>query len=219
MESYNGIISLLIASFELLLFLNILKFAEKTKVNWMAIGMVGLLFGYQLLETLICFFGINDQWLIYLAFVVISYLPPLGLLLVLNFAGINNKFINIIFIPAIFFTIYYATVIPQFNLTICEILYAEYSYPLGDLYGVFYYLPVFLTLILTPVYYSRAKFGMRKKLWRILMIGYYVPFVPGIIMYLFMPGFVDAAESGLCKLAFVLAIAMSYFSIANRKEI
>ncbi len=217
MDSYNGIFSLLFASIELLLLLNLLKFADKTKENWIAISMVALLFGYQTLETMLCFFEINSQVLVYLAIAVISFLPPLGLLLVFTLAGNKNKLLYLIFIPALFFTVYYLINIPQLNLTACSIIAAKYNMPLGTLYGVFYYIPIILSMLIIPLFYIQTKFGIRKKLWRVLMIGYYGTIIPAVLFYLVIPGFVDAAESGVCKLAFIMALALSYFAIANRK--
>ena len=75
----DGIISLLIACIELVYIVNLLIFAEKNSVNKLIIGIVTLLFGYQFIEFLICFVGLQNQIFIYLAFLDISLLPPLGL--------------------------------------------------------------------------------------------------------------------------------------------
>ena len=62
--NWNGTISLLFASIELLLIINLFVFAEKNTFNKYAIAIVTLLFGYQLIEFLLCFAEIQNQFLL-----------------------------------------------------------------------------------------------------------------------------------------------------------
>ena len=55
MMNLDGAVSLLIACLELGYIINLLIFAKKNTVNKLVIAMIGLLFGYQFLEFLICF--------------------------------------------------------------------------------------------------------------------------------------------------------------------
>src|SRR4030042_6604262 len=104
MENLNGIVSLLIACIELGFIVNLLIFAEKNYLNKLVITLIGFLFGYQLIEFLICFVELQSSVFVYVAFLDVSFLSPLGLLVVLRFNNIKSKFFYLIFIPALFFS-------------------------------------------------------------------------------------------------------------------
>ena len=162
MENWNGTISLLIACLEFLLLLNLLIFAEKNRLNKIAIVMVALLAAYQTMEFLMCQVELQSSLFPYLAFIIISFLPPLNLLLAFTLnRNISTKF-YLIFIPAILFSIYYTFVIPEFALTSCTVLYATYNYPLGDLYGFFYYLPILISIILLAIFVKKESDKVKK---------------------------------------------------------
>src|SRR3990172_2869249 len=102
MNNWNGIISLLIASLELIFLINLLIFAEKNKLNLLVISIMFLLFGYQAIEYFICGIGLSSSFMAYLAFVDITFLPPLNLLFVLSLFGNKSKLVPVIFLPEVF---------------------------------------------------------------------------------------------------------------------
>ena len=132
--------------------------------HWVvAITMVALLAGYQTMEFLMCQVELQSSFFPYLAFVIISFLPPLNLTLTLGLTPtLTLKIVVLIFIPAIFFSIYYTFIIPEFAVTSCTVLYATYHYPLGDLFGFFYYLPILISIILLALFIKK-KMTKRKK--------------------------------------------------------
>ena len=148
MDNWNGIGSLLIACVELIILINLLIFADKNRFNKIAMLLIFILMVYQTLEFLMCQLGLKFPFMPYLAFVDIIFLPPLIIILVSRLYNYENKFLNLVFLPAILFIIYYTIVIDKFVVTSCTVLYATYSYPLGDLYGAFYYLPIIITTII-----------------------------------------------------------------------
>ena len=212
----DGIISLLIACIELVYIINLLIFAEKNSINKLVTGLVALLFGYQFIEFLICFVGIQKQILIYLAFLDISFLPPLGLYTVLKFAGKLKSYHKFVFAPALFFIIYYPFVLDQFAVAKCTVLYASYHYPMGDFYGAFYYLPVIATLIILNKKWGADTDPKQKALTRLFFFGYIFTFIPAMISAIFIPSFVLSVESLLCKMAFVFATFLTIFALKNK---
>ena len=116
MNNWNGIISLLIASLELIFLINLLIFAEKNKLNLLVISIMFLLFGYQAIEYFICGIGLSSSFMAYLAFVDITFLPPLNLLFVLSLFGNKSKLVPVIFLPAVVFVIYYSVIINEFDM-------------------------------------------------------------------------------------------------------
>lgn len=212
----DGIISLLIACVELVYIINLLIFAKKNSINKLVIGMIFLLFGYQVIEFLICFVGLQKQILIYLAFLDISLLPPLGLYTVIKFSGKESQYSKLVFIPALFFIIYYPFVIDQFAVTKCTVLYASYHYPLGELYGIFYYLPIIFSMIILNKKWGAETDPLRKTLTRTFLFGYLFTFIPAMILAIAIPTFLTAVDSLLCKLAFVFATFLMIFVLKNK---
>lgn len=217
MNSFDGIVSLLIACMELVFIINLLIFAKKNKVNKLVIAMIGLLFGYQFLEFLICFAGLKQQFIIYLAFADISLLPPLGLYTVLTYTGKLGKHHKLIFIPALFFIVFYLFAIDQLAVTKCTVLYASYHYPLGQLYGVVYYLPIIGSMIILNKKWGGEEDPKKKALTRTFFFGYLFTFLPSMIFAIFFPTFLTAAESLICKMAFVFACFLALFVLKNKE--
>ncbi|MEO8231227.1 MAG: hypothetical protein ABI638_03020 [Ignavibacteriota bacterium] len=221
MDSWNGILSLLIACIEFLLLFNILVFIEKNRVNIIAMFMIALLAAYQAMEFLMCQVGLQDSFYPYLAFVIIGFLPPLNLLLVLaHTRNINLKSkVGLIFIPAIAFSIYYFFVIPKFVVTSCTVLYASYHYPLGDLFGAFYYLPIIISIILLIRFIPKAEDKKKKLIAKVLLFGSIFISFPVLLGFILMfagnYSIISAMESIMCKFAFIYAVCLSFICLYN----
>jgi hypothetical protein len=216
MNNFDGIVSLLIACIEMLFLINLLVFAEKNTINKLAMTILFLLFCYQLIEFFICFAGVQTQTFIYLAFLVITLLPPLSLFTVLKYTGKQKKYHYWIFSPAVFFILYYPFVLDQFAVTKCTVLYASYHYPLGEFYAVFYYLPIIAAMIILNKKWGGQTDKKEKALTRLFLFGYLFTFIPAMIIAIFVPSFIYAVESLLCKLAFILATFLTLFVLKNK---
>lgn len=221
MENFNGIISLLIACIEFLLFINLLIFVEKNKVNIVALMMIFVLASYQTVEFLMCNLGLQTSFFPYLAFVIITLLPPLNLLLAFFYTNNNllSKYKYLLFIPAVSFIVYYTFVISHFEVTKCTVLYATYNYPLGDLYGVFYYLPILASIILLAVYLKKELNKKKKLIGIVLFSGAIfislVPLFGFILMFAGSYAIISSVESIMCKFAFVYALCLSFVCLYN----
>ena len=219
--NWNGIISLLIACLEFILFINLLIFAEKNKLNRLAIIMIVLLGGYQAMEFIMCGIELQNPFFPYIAFVIISFLPPLNLLLVLTL--IRNPKLNrihyLIFLPAVFFVFYYTFVISQFSVTSCTVLYASYHYPLGELYAFFYYIPILLTIVLLIRSVKRSSDKKIKFISKVLLGGNIFISIPVVFGFaLLIAGdysLISKIESIMCKFAFVYAICLTIIALHN----
>lgn len=184
--------------------------------------MVALLAAYQSLEFLMCQVELQDSFYPFLAFVIISFLPPLNLLLafmVTRNQNLNAKII-LIFIPAIAFSVYYLFVIPKFVVAKCTILYASYHYPLGDLFGAFYYLPILISIILLIKFISKAEIKKKKLIAKVLLYGAIFISIPSLFGFtlIFTAGnysIISSIESIMCKFAFVYAIILSFVCLYN----
>jgi len=218
MQNYDGILSLLIFCIEIVLLGNVLYFS-KSKYKNLSVTILLLLALYQFFEFLICGMNLKEGFVIYLAFVTISFLPPTGLLLIAKVNKINLKrFQGLIFAPAIFFSLYYFLTIKEFRVRECSVIYASYHYPLGFLYGLFYYLPILIALSIAfrNLFTSKDKVLKRNNL--ILILGYLSFLIPMIVTLLIYPESVNFIESLMCKYAFVLSLAISYFALDIKRK-
>lgn len=221
MDNWNGIISLLFACIEFLLLFNLIVFIEKNRVNIIAMLMIALLGAYQAMEFLMCQVGLQDSFYPFLAFVIIGFLPPLNLLLALTLSrniNLNLKWF-LIFIPAVAFSIYYLFVIPKFVVTSCTVLYASYHYPLGELFGAFYYLPVLLSIILFARFIPNTDDKKKKIIAKVLLFGSIIISLPVLIGFSLMfagnYSIISAIESIMCKFAFIYAVCLSFICLYN----
>jgi hypothetical protein len=219
MEHWNGTVSLLIACFEFLLLINLLIFAKKNRLNKIAIMMVALLAAYQLLEFLMCQVELQSSFFPYFAFVIISFLPPLNLLLVLSLTYNLTRTSYLIFLPAIIFSIYYTLVIPEFAVTSCTVLYATYNYPMGDLFGFFYYLPILISIILLVVFVKKESDKKKRLVGKVLLFGAVFISIPPVLGFSLMfagsYSIISVMESIICKFAFIYALCLSFVCIYN----
>jgi hypothetical protein len=219
--NWNGIVSLFIACVEIVLIVNLLVFAGKSRFNNLSIIILCLLACYQLLEFLMCGLGLQQSFFPYLAFIDITFLPPLDLLLVLTLSYNLNLTKYLLFIPALFFVGYYTFTISQFAVTSCTVLYAAYNYPLGDLYGVSYYLPLLAAIILLIMFMRKHKEKKAKLTFRILLLGHIIISIPVILGFalMFSGNFslINKMESIMCKFAFVYALCLSIVCLYNSK--
>jgi len=219
--NWNGIVSLLIACIEFLLLFNLLVFIEKNRINIIAILMIALLAAYQSMEFVTCQVGLQDSFYPYLAFVIIGFLPPLNLLLAVTLTRNLNLTLkwSLIFIPAVAFSIYYLFVIPEFVLTSCTVLYASYHYPLGDLFGAFYYLPVLISIILLIKFIPKVDNKKKKLIAKVLLFGSIFISFPVLLGFTLMfagnYSIISAMESIMCKFAFIYAVCLSFVCLYN----
>jgi hypothetical protein len=223
--NWNGTVSLLIACLEFLLLFNLLIFAEKNRLNKIAITMVALLAAYQTMEFLMCQVELQSSFFPYFAFVIISFLPPLNLLLALTSAFANATADKItlvkilIFLPTIIFSIYYSFVIPEFAVTRCAVLYATYNYPIGDLYGFFYYLPILISIILLALFVRKEVDKKKKLVGKVLLFGSIFISIPPVLGFSLMfagsYSLISVMESIMCKFALVYTLCLTFVCIYN----
>jgi hypothetical protein len=221
-DTWNGIISLLVACLEFLLLFNLIVFIPKNRVNVIAMLMITLLAAYQTMEFLMCQVGLKDSIYPYLAFVIIGFLPPMNLLLTITLTNNINlkKKTYLIFIPALAFSVYYLFVIPEFAVTSCAVLYASYHYPLGDLFGAFYYLPILISIFLLIKFIPKTDDKKQKIISEVLLFGAIFISLPSLLGFtlVFTAGnysIISSIESIMCKFAFIYAVCLSFICLYN----
>jgi len=218
MENFSGIVSLLIACVELVLIINLIIFAEKNNENKIIIGILTLLFSYQFSEFFMCYTHNYSNILVYISFVIISFLPPLLLHLVLTIGKMAKKMRFIVFIPIIGLLFYYLFVLNEFEITKCTVLFAAYEMPLGDLYGVIYYLPIVLSVVFLMKMIKNPSFEPKKLNLRIALGGILLAFVPVALIIRLFPFLIDYVESFFCKAASIIALTLTIYAMRNNSK-
>ncbi len=224
--NWDGIISLLIASIETLLIFNLIVFVDKNKVNNLIILLIFLFASYQIMEFLICNLEFKSSLYTYIAFAIITLNPALNLILInriLNYSAKKSaKVVEIITsFSALFIIIYYGIYQHLFTVEKCTVFYATYNYPLGFLYGIFYYLPILISFItLVTVIIESSDISQKKNL-KILLFGYFFiiipPFIGFILGFFNLKEISSSMESILCKFAFFYALTISLFALYNSR--
>ena len=219
--NWNGIFSLLFACIEFVLLINLFVFAEKNPINKMIALLVALLAVYQTIEFIICNLDLKYPLLVYLAFVDISFLPPLNLLFNFRYFNYNQKILRLIFIPALFFIIYYSFLIEKFTVVKCAVFYASYNYPLGFLFGLFYYIPIVISILILFLYRNKLKGTIKVNRINVILYGELFIALPMILAFLLSAfhqyNLLNSIESIMCKFAFVFAVCLVYFALNNKK--
>jgi len=222
MDNWNGIGSLLIASIEFILLINLVIFSSKNKLNKLAMMLIFILITYQLLEFLMCQAGLSSSLMAYFAFAVISLLPPLNFILVAELYNFKSKKLILIFFPSMAFIFYYLLVIDQFTVTSCAVLYATYNYPLGDLYGVFYYTPILAAIVLLVRGIKQVKDKKTLFISKILLASNIIISIPVIVAFILMATgdyyLIAKMESIMCKFAFAYALCLGIVCLYNSKR-
>ncbi len=222
MENWNGIGSLFIACIELILLINLVIFSEKNKLNNLAMLLILILMSYQLLEFLMCQLGLSSSLMAYFAFAVISILPPLSFTLAAELYNFKSRAVNLVFLPSAFFIIYYIFVIDYFVVTSCAVLYATYNYPLGDLFGFFYYAPILAVIFLLVRGIKKQKDKRKLFISKVLLAGNIIISIPVIVAFTLMVignyYLISKMESIMCKFAFAYALCLSIVCLYNSKR-
>lgn len=218
MENFPGIVSLFLVCLELVFLINLIIFAEKNKVNKKIFWLIGLLLGYQSFEFVICYFGIESNLVVYLAFVVISFLPPLLLNLVITIRNGSALLGKVIFVPIILLLLYFTFIIPEFVVTRCTVLFAAYDIPLPDLYGFLYYSPVLISIIFLTKMIMSEEYKNQKTNLIILNTGMVLTFIPTWLIILLFPSLIEFVESFLCKSAAIMALTLTVYAMRNKLE-
>lgn len=174
---------------------------------------------YQLLEFLMCQLGLNSSLMAYFAFAVISVLPPLNFILIIELYCYKSNIIKLVFLPAAFFIIYYLFVIEYFIVTNCAVFYATYNYPLGDLYGLFYYTPILIVIFLLLRGVKKGKDKRTLFISKVLLTGNIIISIPVVVAFILMATgnyyLIAKIESIMCKFAFAYALCLSIICLYN----
>lgn len=202
------------------LFFIILKNRRHPQFVWIVLLMIFLQV-YQLMEFLMCI-GVDPNIIGRLGLVSITFLPPLGVLLSSHVTNLKHWINWSGILCGIGLSIYYLIVPNAFNLQTCNPFYAVYTYPLGNLYGIFYFGFIawaFLLIIIGWIVNGKSHKKELNKKAIFVLIGYISFLLPMAITVVINFSTSLAVPSIMCKYAILLAITLLIFSFQFERKI
>lgn len=183
-----------------------------------------LLAAYQLVEVLVCsrapVYGFMPQ----MAFIVVTWLPPLGLLLIAQLSSTQaqiNYAISYFMLAVAFSIVVWIAFDDRFvSDSVCNVVYAKYATPLPrfQIYSWFYWLGLFGMVVLSALGVRNADDFGQQKLLRSVLLGSLGFIIPGVIVTRFVAPAEGALPSILCHFALVLAIFLARLINHERKN-
>ena len=181
------------------------------KFFWIIFSLLVLLQLYQLSEFLICI-GVDENITGRIAYVIITFLPPLGYYLCAKVVGWKIPDYWIGFALATGFSLYYLSVPQSVRLVNCNPLYAIYSFDLSIYYGIYYIGLILYSIIFLLGHLIWRKDRIDNKKIILLLVGYLSFLAPMYLMIYIEFSFAKATTSIMCKYALLLAITLGIFS-------
>ena len=213
----QGTLSLIFFVIELVILIIVIIFNRDHPFFWSIVGLVGLLQLYQLSEWLICI-GVNENVTGRIAYVIITFLPPLGYFLCTRIVGWKFPDYWIGFAAATAFSLYYLISPNSVELVDCNPLYAIYNYDLSLYYGIYYIGILVYSILFLVAHMIWRREKIERKLSILLLIGYLSFLAPMYLMILIDYSFINTVTSIMCKYALLLAVTLGIFSFVKPKK-
>jgi hypothetical protein len=183
-----------------------------------------LLAAYQIVEVLVCsrapVYGFMPQ----MAFIVVTWLPPLGLLLIAQLsssqAPMNYAISYFMLAVALSIVIWIALDDRFVTDSVCNVVYAKYtnSSPRFQFYSCFYWLGLFGMIVLPALGVRSSDNPAQQRLLKLVLVGSLGFIVPGVIVTHFVAPAQGALPSIMCHFALVLAIFLARLISIERRS-
>jgi hypothetical protein len=188
--------------------------------------MLFFLAGYQLLEAFNCIFP-HYSFLVRVSFVIITWLPALGVYFAYLSSPIEKKYLKIIsniFIgAAFFFSAIYILNSTSTILKSCQLFYATYKNPgfYYEFYGAYYQLGMLLMLVFTIINTIDENNRDKRMILSDFAVGSALFIIPSIGLIAVIPSLRGSMPSIMCHIAIFLSffIIKSLWREKNRRNI
>lgn len=182
-----------------------------------------LLAGYQMTEVLICAADPSPGFLPRVAFIVVTWLPPLGLLLAARLFSPRSRFVNAAaygMLAAAGGIMAWIVLDPGFvTSSVCSTVFARYTHTLPRflVYSSFYWIGL-LGMVGFSAYGARAaRDAGGRRLFAELRTGSVGFIIPSLVVTWFVPTAQGALPSIMCHFALVLAVFLTRLVVVERK--
>ena len=175
-----------------------------------------LLAGYQMTEVAICANVGSSGFMPRLAFIIVTWLPALGLLLVAQVQRpINRSFygFSVGMLAASAGIVAWICLDPSFaSASVCNAVYARYAHamPRFQLYGAYYWAGLLGMALLSGLGVRTAQTPIRRRLHGHVLLGTLGFVLPSIALSYAVPATRGALPSILCHFALILALLLTH---------
>jgi len=214
---YSPILAVATAAFDLLA----VGWAFATRFKPGSRGVVGttaaillLLAGYQIAEVAICADVAASGFLPRLAFVIVTWLPPLGLLLIAQLrrprSGPTYLSAYAALAAAAGIVVWIAVDRSFATASVCSAVYARYAHamPRFRVYAWFYWIGLAGMVAFSAYGATVCSDPRRRKQLALLFVGTLAFVVPSLVLSSFVPATRGALPSVLCHFALLLAVLL-----------
>lgn len=222
---YSPVLSICTAALEIGAAVWILRGPGRKRIMQTTAAILFLLAGYQLVEAVFCtgLLPTTGSLLPRLAFVVVAWLPPTGLLLVARLFPtqrlmlVRFSYFMYIFCTALVLAI---AVQPGFvTESVCMVVFARYTTPtpLYNLYGMFYQFGLMSMLFLSSYGVTICDDRRQRLLLGQVLLGSLSFIIPALVTISVLPIAENALPSILCHFALFLAIFLVRLAVIERR--
>jgi hypothetical protein len=183
-----------------------------------------LLAAYQMLEVLVCarapMYGFMPQ----MAFIVVTWLPPLGLLLIAQLSPsqshVNYAVSYFMLAVALSIVIWIALDDRFVTDSVCNVVYAKYATPLPrfQIYAWFYWVGLAGMILCSALGIRQSDDPRQRRLLKTVLTGSLSFIVPAVIVTRFVAPAEGALPSIMCHFAIALAFALARLIMLERHD-
>ncbi len=212
---YSPILSILTAIFEIVVAVIAFRIKGRKSIRYTSAILLLILASYQILEIVICSISQNNLFLSRLAFIMIIWLPPLGVLLISFLFPIKKKLVfgYSLFLLGLAFLMVIRIIFDQnfVTQTVCSVIFARFSNPkiIYIVYSALYQLGLMSMLLLSAYGVINSKDDLQRKLLGQILLGSMAFIIPAMITVIVVPATNGALPSIMCHYALLLAIFIS----------
>jgi len=222
--TYSPVLAIGTAIFEVSVAIWALRGPGRKPIIRTTSAILFILAAYQIVEVLVCTRAPAYGFMPQMAFIVVTWLPPLGLLLIAHLspsqAAVNYAISYFMLAVAFSFVLWIAFDARFVSDSVCNVVYAKYSTPMPrfQYYSWFYWIGLFGMLVMSALGVRNSDNPGQKELLKSVLIGSLGFIVPGVIVTNFVAPAQGALPSLMCHFALVLAIFLARLITIERRS-
>lgn len=222
---YNPLLSIGTATLEIGAAVWALRGPGRKPILRATAGILLFLAGYQLIEALLCtgILPLTGSLLPRLAFIVVAWLPPTGLLLVAHLYPTRTltvyRFAYGMFLFCLALVVGIALERSFVTASVCLIVFARYTNPtpLYGLYGLFYQAGLMSMLLLSAYGVTVCDDRRQRLLLGQVLLGSLAFIFPSLVTIAVIPVADNALPSIMCRFALLLAVFLVRLVVIERR--
>jgi hypothetical protein len=224
--NYNPILSIATATLEVGAAVWALRGPGRKPIIYTVSSILFFLAGYQIVEAIFCTGSpVTLAFLPRLAFMIVAWLPPTGLLLVARLYPTKTRTLHYYaYAMYIFCGVLVASIAMDrafVTATVCEIVFARYTNPtpLYQTYGIFYQSGLMSMLLLSAYGVTICKDDHQRLLLGQVLLGSMAFIIPALVTVAVLPIAENALPSLMCHFAMLLALFLIRLVTIERRWI